>query len=451
MERHDADKFLSAVEWKDYREAAVAFAALDFHGRLRNLACRITLTRQGVGADWPRRAGVDQLHLVRDSLSTATIGEFLSDMKFTALRVGDVDLCFDFPESQPYRWGLQDFYPNVEQETGWPGQRLFAQSGYQLQLFDSDLLRKLERRLPSASGGQFMSWRAAGLFLVSAGQPLRLGDSEPLTIDIVAPAPVRFGDVDFPKNGTLGVSVESDTDALPASFCVDVSTLDGSQLMRLGPEDGQFADRFWRATAALSTVDQALVTISTGGSVVQKKTVRREDLVVEAPERVSRGRIGWRSKPGAPNSRLSLLNDLHSSVVARCTTAFQAGLYDDAIFNAFKAVEDALRTRTGAPAEKIGLDLVNLAFAPKSARLIVGVTEAERRAIHALFSGAIGSQKNPHSHRFVGVSDPIVALEALAFASLLLRIVDDARDSSVSASVITGSADESLTEPASAD
>jgi hypothetical protein len=49
---------------------------------------------------------------------------------------------------------------------------------------------------------------------------------------------------------------------------------------------------------------------------------------------------------------------------------------------------------------------------------------AERQAIGDLFAGAIGSYKNPHSHRNVPVVDPTEAAEIVMLANQLLRIVD---------------------------
>ena len=48
----------------------------------------------------------------------------------------------------------------------------------------------------------------------------------------------------------------------------------------------------------------------------------------------------------------------------------------------------------------------------------------ERKALAELFAAAIGSYKNPHSHRDVDIRNPLEAQEMVILASHLLGIVD---------------------------
>ena len=52
------------------------------------------------------------------------------------------------------------------------------------------------------------------------------------------------------------------------------------------------------------------------------------------------------------------------------------------------------------------------------------IERAEREARSALFAGAIGSYKNPHSHRDVPLDDAAEATEVILLANHLLRIVE---------------------------
>ncbi|SCB40709.1 TIGR02391 family protein [Rhizobium hainanense] len=100
----------------------------------------------------------------------------------------------------------------------------------------------------------------------------------------------------------------------------------------------------------------------------------------------------------------------------------------NAVFKSFRAVEEAVRAAGAFRAEDVGVDLVRRAFHPNNGPL-TKLTDpvAEREALSALFAGAIGSYKNPHSHRTITISDIMEAQEMVLLASHLLRIVDARR------------------------
>jgi uncharacterized protein (TIGR02391 family) len=116
---------------------------------------------------------------------------------------------------------------------------------------------------------------------------------------------------------------------------------------------------------------------------------------------------------------------LHPRIREDVWGLYHRGKYDTAVFEAMKAVEVAVREAAGLSAKEIGTSLMRQAFDPQSGPLSdMSMEKAEREARSALFAGAIGSYKNPHSHRNVALDDPDEAAEVIALANHLLRIVD---------------------------
>jgi uncharacterized protein (TIGR02391 family) len=90
-----------------------------------------------------------------------------------------------------------------------------------------------------------------------------------------------------------------------------------------------------------------------------------------------------------------------------------------------KAVEVSVREAGGFSSGDLGVDLMRKAFHEDNGPLTdKSVEKSERLARSALFAGAIGSYKNPHSHREVNLNDPDEAMEIVLLANHLLRIVD---------------------------
>jgi uncharacterized protein (TIGR02391 family) len=116
---------------------------------------------------------------------------------------------------------------------------------------------------------------------------------------------------------------------------------------------------------------------------------------------------------------------LHAAIREDVWALYHRGKYDTAVFEAMKAVEVAVQDAAGLQARDIGAPLMRKAFDAKTGKLAdMSIDEGEREARAHLFAGAIGSYKNPHSHRNVALDDPDEAAEIIMLANHLLRIVD---------------------------
>jgi uncharacterized protein (TIGR02391 family) len=129
---------------------------------------------------------------------------------------------------------------------------------------------------------------------------------------------------------------------------------------------------------------------------------------------------------------------LHPAMTDKVWSAFMRNEFDVALFQAFKAVEVAVHVASGLPSEMVGTDLMRKAFDPKNGPLTdIHADKGEREARSALFAGAIGSCKNPFSHRDVELSQPLEAVELIMLANHLPRIVDQRVEANTTAPVAT--------------
>jgi uncharacterized protein (TIGR02391 family) len=128
------------------------------------------------------------------------------------------------------------------------------------------------------------------------------------------------------------------------------------------------------------------------------------------------------SQPVARN----ILVGLHAKIAERCEQLFNDGHFDEAVLAAMKAVEEELRTKIQAEPGCCGQDLVSQAMPQKSPPLTFSKIDSEQQAAHFLFRGAIGFIRNPQAHRFIEIDDRQEAIEQLAFASILMRMLDRA-------------------------
>lgn len=167
--------------------------------------------------------------------------------------------------------------------------------------------------------------------------------------------------------------------------------------------------------------------------------LRREGYIIPAPD--INGRNGWMmftkdgGSVGSPEDfdrvralRIFPKSLLHPSIERKAYAALMRGDLDEAVLAAFKAVEVAVREAGKFKPTDIGVTLMRKAFDAKNGPLTdQSHPEGEREALQHLFAGAIGSYKNPHSHRTVGLTDPREAQQQVMLATHLLSIVDARR------------------------
>ncbi len=103
---------------------------------------------------------------------------------------------------------------------------------------------------------------------------------------------------------------------------------------------------------------------------------------------------------------------------------FLSGDYETAVFRAFKEVEMRVRDKSDLDASDIGVPLMRKAFGTGGPLEDVSLPPGERERMRELFTGAIGTFKNPASHRAVQFENPKEVIDIISFANHLLRIVE---------------------------
>ncbi len=115
---------------------------------------------------------------------------------------------------------------------------------------------------------------------------------------------------------------------------------------------------------------------------------------------------------------------LHPLIERPARRQFLLGEYEQAVFVAMKAVEVRVRSLSGLGDDVVGVDLMTQAFRAEGPLTDTTAVRGEQVGTMNLFQGAYAVLRNPAGHREVDYNDVTEASEAVATASLLMRILD---------------------------
>jgi uncharacterized protein (TIGR02391 family) len=149
--------------------------------------------------------------------------------------------------------------------------------------------------------------------------------------------------------------------------------------------------------------------------------VREGNLVIGEPIVSSRSSL--------PVVREIRVGALHSRIADIATPYIRSGHYAPAVFEAMKAVNNRVKDMVGSADD--GKRLMGMVFSLKAPRISLGDLSTDtgrniQEGYGLLFMGAVQAFRNPGAHEQFEKMDDNEALEQLAFASLLMRRLDDA-------------------------
>lgn len=121
--------------------------------------------------------------------------------------------------------------------------------------------------------------------------------------------------------------------------------------------------------------------------------------------------------------------ELHPAIERAAGQLFRDGHYANAVEDAVKALNSLVRLNSGVE-DKDGSPLMEFVFGQKRPVLrfnnLADQSDLdEQRGFMMMFSGAVAGLRNPRAHKIIK-DDPEMALEFIAFVSLLAKLADKA-------------------------
>lgn len=152
---------------------------------------------------------------------------------------------------------------------------------------------------------------------------------------------------------------------------------------------------------------------------------------LELFERIARNAHRFSEREEIADSQLHPFDrrNIHPSLPSKVRKLFDDGHYAEATFEAFKFIDKKVQHHSKA--RESGLKLMMAAF--DEANPLIQLTSLketseidEQKGFKFLFSGGLLAIRNPRGHEVDLRDDPDICLDHLAFASLLLRRLEQA-------------------------
>jgi uncharacterized protein (TIGR02391 family) len=131
-----------------------------------------------------------------------------------------------------------------------------------------------------------------------------------------------------------------------------------------------------------------------------------------------------KDKPESKTFNIAFSN-LHPSIIKVANRLFLDGHYRQAILDTYIFLVDEVRKISGR-IDLDGTSLIEKVFSQKKPIIKLSDDPDEQLGFMWLFKGAVMGIRNPKAHKLIQLKDPQKALEWLSFASVLLRILDEA-------------------------
>ena len=178
--------------------------------------------------------------------------------------------------------------------------------------------------------------------------------------------------------------------------------------------------RYKRSPGVASAVAESLAWLR-GRAFIARSTDQPSDAAIFV---TARGREALAHGLATVRAVEHLEAGLHPLLEQRVRRQFLLGEYEQAVFVAMKAVEVRVRSLAGLGDDMIGVALMTKAFNTDGPLTDPAAVPGERVGTMNLFQGAYAVLRNPAGHREVNYDDVTEAAEAVATASLLMRILD---------------------------